>query len=559
MASMSGPESPAESLPRWLRPTVTLPCIVGGGFFLLGVVQLLGTWLPNGDWAVAELVIRHTSRMVPLSGPYSAQRGYNHPLPLVYAIQWLPYHLLGQRSSAGLATTLWWNGAWLAFLVWFMARLRVPWLGLAAAASVVIMATRTPSASLLMPWNPTLAVVPAVVLVFVAWRVALGSGRLLPLAAALAVWCIGAHLGFAPFVLPVVGLAGLGLAFTTVRTRGRPGLVALWRPLAAAMAVGLVLLSPMLVDAARNGRDSNPVHIVERGRLDESAARVPRSELAKVLRAELSIPPAWAITEPPYDFMLIERMPRLAWGLVFGAFATAAAARRRAWPEVVGMGLALAGLAGAILGLANIEAGAIQPWYLLPAHAASIAFFSFATWSAGRTLAVGVERAGATGRVRPVLAGQRRPTLAPTVMAISAVVVLALAARTLRTDLLTIDTDGPVAALTQAAVDALPPEAPVLLAGPIDFDGFYTAALALSLDRAGFEVRVPDAQLYLFTPTMGAPSDFDPIRLVVVLSQGPTPPPEPGATLVAESPIDTMLYANADRISLWQAAPPSAP
>ncbi|MGB3054429.1 MAG: hypothetical protein WBB52_06240, partial [Acidimicrobiales bacterium] len=167
--------------------------------------------------------------------------------------------------------------------------------------------------------------------------------------------------------------------------------------------------------------------------------------------------------------------------------------------------------------------------------------------------------AGATGRVRPVLAGQRRPTLAPTVMAISAVVVLALAARTLRTDLLTIDTDGPVAALTQAAVDALPPEAPVLLAGPIDFDGFYTAALALSLDRAGFDVRVPDAQLYLFTPTMGAPSDFDPIRLVVVLSQGPTPPPEPGATLVAESPIDTMLYANADRISLWQAAPPSAP
>ncbi|MBK6857872.1 MAG: hypothetical protein IPG97_15350 [Microthrixaceae bacterium] len=160
-------------------------------------------------------------------------------------------------------------------------------------------------------------------------------------------------------------------------------------------------------------------------------------------------------------------MPRLAWGLVFGAFATAAAARRRAWPEVVGMGLALAGLAGAILGLANIEAGAIQPWYLLPAHAASIAFFSFATWSrrAGRwpseSSGPALPGAGEAGASRPA------PTdLGPPVMAISAVVVLAPAARTLRTDLLTIDTDGPVAALaaryllTQAAVDALP-QAPV--------------------------------------------------------------------------------------------------
>ncbi len=86
----------------WLRPTVVAPVLVAAVFLVTGFVHLLTTWEPYGDWAVAELIVRHTGRYLPLSGPYSAARGYNHPLPLVYALQWLPYHLFGEWRRENL-------------------------------------------------------------------------------------------------------------------------------------------------------------------------------------------------------------------------------------------------------------------------------------------------------------------------------------------------------------------------------------------------------------------------------------------------------------------------
>ena len=549
---------------RWLRPTVVLPAVVGAGFAVLGAVWLARLWVPNGDWAVAELVVRHTSRVIPLSGPYSAARGYNHPLPLVYALQWLPYRMFAQRSSAGLATTLWWNGTWLAVLLWMTARIRAPWLGLAAFAGVVVMSAKTPSGSLLMPWNPTLAVVPAVVLVFVAWRVALGSRRSVPVMAGLGVWCVGAHLGFAPFVAPLGLISLVSLVIVTARRpdtdsdrRGADrarrwnwsAVSGLWRPLLAGVGVALVLVSPMIVDVATNRGESNPANIVRNGRLEDGTVRVSNGELLKVFTAELALPPAWATVDPPYTYVMRVSPLRFPWVALVGVAAAALAWRRRAYDELAGMGLAVTALGGAIAGLANIGAGSILPWYLLPAHAASIALYAFVAWSTARSVLALVDS----------LLPRRTPAKAPSWLApVTALVLVVLVAPTLRLDLLTIDTDVAVADLLAGATEAVPTGAPVELVGPVNYDGFYTAALALALDREGYDVRVPDDQLYIFTDAMRAPREWTPTRLLVQFTKGGLVAPQPGARLLAQSPIGDMIFVEADRISLWEAPPAAA-
>jgi hypothetical protein len=550
MGARAAPAAPPA--PWWGRPTLVLPAAVGISFFVIGLVQLATTWYPNGDWAVAELVVRHTSRVVPLSGPYSARRGYDHPLPLVYAIQWLPYQLTGQRSSAGLATTVWWNGAWLCFLLWLLARAGATWLGVLALATVTAAAARTPSATLLLPWNPSLALVPTLVLVFVAWRVALGSRRLLPVLAFLAVWCAGAHLGFVPLVVPVAAVAVVGLVTTTVRRGGAGALTSLWRPAAIALAVSVTLVSPMLIDLARNGDTANPVRIVERGPLADSVPTVPRTEVAKVLRAELAIPPAWARTTPPFDLIFIQRSPRFPWAIVLGAGVVAAAWWRRAHDEVLGMGIALLGVVSATLGLSTIEASSLQPWYLLPAHAASMAFWALGLWSTGRSLRDLAHHRGVAVAPRPTVgATPARAALAP----VTAIALVALLVPSLRTDGLTPATHDQVRVLAEAVAGELPPGSAVLLDGPIDVDGFYTAALALALDRAGFDVRVPDDQLFLFTPALAAPERWQPTTLLVQISAGPALPPAPGTRLLAETRIEPLLLTSADHLSLWVLEP----
>lgn len=539
-----------------LRPTVSLPLVVGAVFLVAGAAQLTRTWQPYGDWAVAELVIRHTGRALPLSGPYSADRGYDHPLPLVYALQWLPYHLSGGRSSMGLAVTVWWNGAWLAVLVWLAARARAPWLGVLALAAVPVATGTIPAATLLLPWNPSLALVPAMVLVVVAWRVAVGSRRLLPLMVALAVWCTGAHLGFAPLAVAVSTVGVVGLVVVTVRRGGRGAVRGLLRPVLASVGVALLLTSPMLVDLARDGSDSNPARILERGGLPADAEPVATREVVKVLRAELALPPAWATPTPPYDRYLLVSPERVPIGLLIGAVVAVAAWRRRAGDEIVGVVVSLVGIAASVAGLVTIEDDGLQPWYLLSAHAASMVFWAFVVWSGGRTAValVASRRPEADADAVP-------PGSVPTGWKAVALPVVALVASILVIPSLHLQPSAPgiertVDGLEAGVVDAFEAGAPLEMAGPIGVDGYVTQALALRLDRAGFDVRVPDDDLYLFTSAMEAPEGWEGTTLALHLAVDPdSPPPEPGARLVASAPVELPLLPAAEVAQLWELPP----
>ncbi len=532
--------------PRWWRPTVTLPAAVMSVFFVAGIVHLTRDWYPYGDWAVAELVIRNTDRYLPLSGPYSAQRGYDHPLPLVYAIQWLPYHLFGERSSAGLATTIWWNGAWLAFLAWMLARRRAPWLAVAAIATVPVMAANVESGSLILPWNPSLALVPGMVLVFVAWQVAMGSRRLLPVAAGLAVWCTGAHLGFAPLAISVSVAACVGLVATTLRRGGRSALVDLVRPALLAAVTATILATPLLVDLVANGDESNPVHIVERGRPDPDAATVPTDELAKVLRAELAVPPAWATPRPPYSVFLHRPADRFPTVLVVAVVAALAAVRRKAHDEVVAMGIGLLGTVAATAGLANVEAGTLQPWYLLSIHAASMAFCAVTAWSVARSVGAALASFDLRPRGRPfeVL----RWALPPVAVLVAALLVVP----SLHIQPHAPDVDGPSLEMAAAVQDRYEPGTRLVFEGPVAIDGYFTQSVVLLLDRAGYDVRVPDEHLYLYSPSLEAPDDRQGTHLVLQLSHGDLVPPHPGATLITAVPVSHPIYVAAEEASVWE-------
>ena len=515
-------------------------------FAVAGAVWALRAWTPLGDWAAAELVVRHFSRHLPLSGPYSGTRGYNHPLPLVYAIQWLPYHLLGQRSAAGLATTVWWNGSWIAALVWLLNRHKAPWLAVVCTSMFALMAAFGDEAVLLKPWNPSLALIPAVVMIFVGWRVALGSRRLLPVLAGLGVWCSGAHLGFVPLVIVVAGGATLCLLITTVRHDGRAGLSRLVRPLLAAVAVAAILCTPMAVDLLTNGADSNPTHIVERGR-EPGATPVPPGQAIKVLQAELAIPPAWATARIPYDHLMVEPPGQFPWLGLVGLLAAIAARRRRAHDELVGLGLSLAGLLVATASLANLDAFGLQSWYLYPSDAAAGAFWAFVLWSVGCSLN-SAYRAREPATWSTGTARWARSWVPPIACVVASLLVLP----SLHLPSYEAGIAKPVSKLAAGLEGQLEPGENLILDGPVEVDGYYTQALALQLDRAGFDIRVPDEDVYNFGPTMRAPRDWRARTLVLTLSDGPAPPPRPGAERLVEVGITNLLFNKVDHASVWE-------
>lgn len=538
------------------RPTVSVPASVGLVALLVGAAQLGRDWHPYGDWAVAELVLRNVDRHLPLAGPYSGQRGYDHPLPLVYAIQWPTYALSGGRSSSGLAVSVWWSGAWLVFLTWLLARARAVWLGVLLVAGVAVMTNRVESANLLLPWNPTLAIVPAVAMVIVAWRVALGSRRLLPVLAGTAVWCSGAHLGYVPLALTVSALGVGGLVVTTVRRRGRSGLVALARPaVASAIVVGL-LLAPMAVDIVVDRHASNPVTILDQGRPRAGGEQVPPGDLGRVLLAQLGLPPAWAADEVPYRSITTNPGFQVPYALVAVALLGVVAHRRRAHGEVVALGVALCGVGAAVAGLAVVDRGVLRPWYLLPSHAASIALWCLIAWSAGRSVTALVRSRWTPSDGAPdptdvpvatgLLTTWGRVVAAPLV----AVVAVVSMVPALHLQPATASITGTTDVLVDGVEATFPAGSPIELAGPITVDGYLTQAVALRLDRAGYDVRVPDDQVAVFGEAMRKPDGWKGSRLVLRLVVDGYPPPE-DARLVASAPLDHPVVPWLAVAELW--------
>lgn len=531
---------------RWLRPTVALPAAVGVVFLVAGAVQLSKSWPAIGDWAVAELIVRHIGRHIPLSGPYSARRGYNHPLPWVYALEWLPYHLFGDRSSAAPAMALWWNGLWATFVLWLLVRRQAIGLGLIALAALFVLASKIDGVVLLVPWNPYLSIVPGLALLFVAWRVAIGEGALLPLAVGLALWSTGAHLGFLPFSAALVLVSSISLVVLTATRAGERTLHALRplvRPALVALAVGAFLVAPMLIDLALHGSRSNPARIVKSA--GPGSATVGASQALKVLWAELAIPPAWTRLLPPYDYFGYHPASRVPLILVLVVVVAIAAWRRRAGAEIAGIALSLVALGAATLGLVHVDDTMLQTWYLLPAQVASVGLFSFVLWSGGRSIAE--------------LARDRMATRAPDLVRLVALPLLLLLGTTFAVAGMHTPAYFQTLASTTARLEPpierrFPKGAHLIVEAPIRFDGYYGQSLVLQLDKAGYAVRVPQDAQYVYTAALTAPNGWPGTTLTLQISGAAPAPPEPNAKLIGEVVVPDNLPFAGRTLSIWEPA-----
>jgi hypothetical protein len=212
-------------------------------------------WRPLGDDAlIATSAVDVFGPDPPLLGPWSS--GYSavvgqptfHPGPLLFWVLGVPALLdwpAALELTAGLIGV-----ASVMGTVALAHRRGGRALMFAVAIAIPLMLSSLPAEVYSDIWNPSAAVLPLMLLTFLAWSLACGEYRLLPLSVLVASFLPHCHL---VFLAPAVALFGIGTGglVLTLRLRGVSGRTPR-RWAAAAAAVGLLCWSGPLIDQATN-------------------------------------------------------------------------------------------------------------------------------------------------------------------------------------------------------------------------------------------------------------------------------------------------------------------
>jgi hypothetical protein len=171
------------------------------------------------------------------------------PGPLLFWLLALPVRLGGQSLPAVVAGLV--NVASIMGVVALARRRGGRPLMLATAIAIPLMLLSLPGETYSDVWNSSAPLLPLALLVFLAWSVACGEIRLLPLTVLVASFATHSHL---TFVAPAVGLAAVALACAVLTRRFRPPAdgPATRRWALAAVLVGLVCWSAPLLDQVTN-------------------------------------------------------------------------------------------------------------------------------------------------------------------------------------------------------------------------------------------------------------------------------------------------------------------
>jgi hypothetical protein len=185
-----------------------LPVIVAG------LYAVLDDWVPLGDDAfTATRSFDVFTERSPQVGQYSSgasgvvgEPAYS-PGPLLFWLLAVPVRLPWQSAPAVVMAAV--NAACVVGLV-ALARRRGGWpLMVAVGLAVPIMLASLPAETYSDVWNPSAPLLPLALLVFLAWSVACGEWRLLPVTALVSSYVVQAHL---PVVAPAVAVTAVGLA-----------------------------------------------------------------------------------------------------------------------------------------------------------------------------------------------------------------------------------------------------------------------------------------------------------------------------------------------------------
>jgi hypothetical protein len=302
-----------RSQTRWL--TLAAGLCASGPVIASTLRALVHHWAPAGDQAIiATRAYEVFTSRFPLVGQYSDSTALtHHPVyslgPMLYWLLAVPARVGAPGSLAlviGLANTASILGAVA------LARRRGGLVLMLAAALAIVLMTRSLSPEGLHDvWNPSAALLPFTLLIFLCWSLACGEHRLLPLTALVASFVVQCQLTYLLPTLAAAAVAIAGLVLSrrsvqTARSRGRMvGEVTARRSstvsrrgaapwVVGALLVLLVCWTPPLIDQIRG----NPGNLTSVAR----TASANRSTLGATVgwRAvvhAIGIPPWW-LTDP---------------------------------------------------------------------------------------------------------------------------------------------------------------------------------------------------------------------------------------------------------------------
>jgi hypothetical protein len=382
-------------------------------------------WVPLGDDALIAVrsyeVLTSDPPLLgmPSTGPTGVLDEQTFHLgPLLFWLLALPAHFLGPSSLAVTAGLV--NVACVIGSVGLAHRRGGPPLMFATAIAVPVMLASLPAENYADVWNPAVAVLPFTLLLFLAWSLACGEYRLLPLTVLVASFVVQCHL---IYLVPALGAAAVGLAgLIVLRPRPRGSGVRGWA--VATVVVGLVCWSGPLIDQAVN-RPGNLVQLARAAQSDDPTLG-PGIGARAVVRAT-GIPPWWL--RPPRG--PLERIADLDNSpgplaiassilVLAGLVAVALAGWRQRRRDL---------LAAGTLGLVTCAAIAVATASVPSASYASTGYALWWASAAGMWVWLALGWSAAVLRRRPRVAREPRPALAlATGLCATAAVAVAVAA-----------------------------------------------------------------------------------------------------------------------------------
>lgn len=205
------------------------------------VVRVGGDYHPSADQALIELQIRDIGHHPVLLGPYS-RFGWFHPGPILYYLLWLPYRLTGSSSLSLCFAALVVNAATVAAIA-LVARRRGGLPLVLLTLFLVGLLTSSLGAQFFRDvWNPSITVLPFVLLVLLVWSMSCGEAWALPMTAGVGTFLVQTHVSYGFVTAATIAAGVIGAAITGWRRRDdahHPDRVRSWLRMAA--VTGLVL------------------------------------------------------------------------------------------------------------------------------------------------------------------------------------------------------------------------------------------------------------------------------------------------------------------------------
>jgi hypothetical protein len=274
---------------RGHAPALACALLAGIPIVVMAVHWISVGWFPTGDradYAVKALDV--FSSRSPLTGPWSAgatiavggDTVYS-PGPLLFWLMALPLRL--PWSSAVQVAMGIVNLASLAGVMILARRRGGDLLMIATGIAVAAMLRSLEPEVYADIWNSSAPLIPFVLLVFLAWSLACGEARLLPLTVLVASFIVQTHLTFLAAALGAVAVGIVGL----LTARPRPDLR---RPLLWTGAVGVVCWIAPLIDQLVH-RPGNFVLIVRSA--TSSTETLGRLSGVKGVIHTVGVPPWW--------------------------------------------------------------------------------------------------------------------------------------------------------------------------------------------------------------------------------------------------------------------------